>query len=66
MPAIDDEVRANAEEIAAVRFVSADTLDRELAENPERFTPWFKMEWEALKTNHSAVLETYSSARAAP
>lgn len=63
---IDDEVRANAEEIAATRFVSAAALDRELAENPERFTPWFKMEWDALKTDHSAVLEKYSSGRNAP
>ena len=63
---IDDEVQPNAEEIAAVRFVSAAALDRELAENPERFTPWFKMEWDALKTDHSAVLEEYSSAPNAP
>ena len=63
---IDDEVRANAEEIAATRFVSAAALDRELAAHPERFTPWFKMEWDALKTEHSAVLEKYSSGRNAP
>ena len=60
---IDDEVRANAEEIAATRFVSAAALDKELTEHPERFTPWFKMEWDALKTDHSAVLEKYSSDR---
>jgi isopentenyl-diphosphate delta-isomerase len=63
---IDDEVRANAEEIAAIRFVSAAALDSELAANPERFTPWFKMEWDALRTDHAGVLEEYSSARNAP
>jgi isopentenyl-diphosphate delta-isomerase len=62
---IDDEVRANAEEIAAIRFLGADALDRELAEQPERFTPWFRMEWDALKTDHAAELEVYSRARAA-
>ena len=63
---IGDDVRPNAEEISAIRFVSADTLDRELSESPECFTPWFKLEWDALKTDHSAILETYSSARKAP
>ena len=63
---IDDEVRANAEEIAATRFVSAAALDRELAENPERFTPWFKMEWDALKTDYVAELQVFSSGGNAP
>ena len=63
---IDDDVRANAQEIAATRFVSAAALDGELAENPERFTPWFKMEWDALKTDYAAELAVYSSGRNAP
>jgi len=63
---IGDEVEPNAEEIAAIRFVSAGRLERELAESPERFTPWFKLEWDALKTDHSAILEAYLSARNAP
>ena len=63
---IADDVRPNAEEISAIRFVSADTLDRELSENPERFTPWFKLEWDALKTDHAAILDAYSSVRNAP
>ena len=63
---ICDDVRPNAEEISAIRFVSADTLDRELSESPEHFTPWFKLEWDALKTDHSAILEAYSSVRNIP
>jgi isopentenyl-diphosphate delta-isomerase len=63
---IDADVRANGEEIAAIRFVTAETLDAELEQNPGRFTPWFKLEWDALKTEHSDVLEDYSSARNAP
>ena len=57
---VDGEVRANAEEISAIRFVSADALDRELMENPERFTPWFKLEWDALTTEHSDLLDAYT------
>jgi isopentenyl-diphosphate delta-isomerase len=63
---IADDVQPNAEEIAAIRFVSADALAAELAEQPEHFTPWFKLEWDALNTEHSAVLEAYLSARNAP
>jgi len=63
---IGADVVPNAEEIAAIRFVSADALNAELSERPERFTPWFKLEWDALNTQHSAVLDAYSSARNAP
>lgn len=63
---IDADVRANAEEIAAIRFVTAEMLDAELEQKPGRFTPWFRLEWDALKTEHSDVLEDYSSARNAP
>lgn len=59
---IDDDVRANAEEIAAIRFVSAATLDRELADNPERFTPWLKMEWDVLRHEHRDLLGAYTCA----
>jgi isopentenyl-diphosphate delta-isomerase len=60
---IDAEVHANAEEITATRFVNAAVLDRELSENPERFTPWFKLEWDALATDYAVMLREYSRAR---
>lgn len=60
---IGDDVRPNAEEIAAVRFVSTDTLDAELARNPERFTPWFKMEWDVLRREHADLLGAYTCPR---
>lgn len=63
---IDDEVRANAEEIAAIRFISADALDAELSEHPERFTPWFKLEWDALTGEHSDLLGAYKCAERPP
>jgi len=39
------ELNVNVSEIADWRFVSVDELEDELMERPERFTPWFKMEW---------------------
>ena len=63
---IGNDVQPNAEEISAIRFVSAESLDGELSASPDRFTPWFKLEWDALKTDHSAILDAYWSARNAP
>ena len=60
---IDGEVRANAQEISATRFADADTLHAELSGNPGRFTPWFKLEWDALTTDYAAMLGEYSRAR---
>lgn len=42
-------VRANRNEVSAWRHVSAAELDREIAEYPERFTPWLKLEWRRLR-----------------
>lgn len=48
----DDEPAVNANEIAEWRFISAADLDAELAASPERFTPWFKLEWAELKARY--------------
>ena len=63
---IGDDIRPNAEEIAAIRFVSAGALDAELSEYPERFTPWFKLEWDVLRREHTELLDAYIRACAAP
>ncbi len=41
----DEPPRPNATEIAAVRWITADELDREFRDQPETFTPWFAQEW---------------------
>ena len=62
---IDDDVRPNSEEIEAIRFVSADALATEFLEHPQRFTPWFKLEWDALTTGHAGLLQAYTRDRRA-
>ena len=52
----DASVHANASEVEAWRFVSAEALDAEIAAHPERFTPWLKMEWQRLREEFSAIL----------
>lgn len=44
----EGEVRVHPDEIADWRWVEPGEIDRELAAHPERFTPWFKLEWQAL------------------
>lgn len=56
-------VRANDNEIAALRYLAPAELDSEMASRPERFTPWFQQEWEELKTHWRGRLEQYCSLR---
>ena len=57
---ISGEVRPNESEIDAIRFVSATDLDAELRDTPDAFTPWFKQEWESLKSEYRAQLDRYA------
>lgn len=63
---IGADVVPNAEEIAATRFVSADALNAQLSGSPERFTPWFKLEWDALQREHGDLLGAYTCAEKPP
>jgi isopentenyl-diphosphate delta-isomerase len=47
----------NTTEIADWRWIAPDALDRELAAAPQRFTPWFKLEWDALRNAHRATVD---------
>jgi isopentenyl-diphosphate delta-isomerase len=47
----------NTTEIANWRWVAPAALDAELATSPEGFTPWFKLEWHALRNTHGARLQ---------
>jgi isopentenyl-diphosphate delta-isomerase len=52
----DAPVLANANEVAAHRWVPPDELDREIAAAPARFTPWMRMEWRRLRDDFAHVL----------
>ena len=54
------DVRPNASEIEAVRFITADDLDCELSEYPQRFTPWFIKEWQTLRATYGKALARYA------
>ena len=48
---IEDEVSAHPAEIAATRLIDPDELTAEITANPDRFTPWIKLEWERIRTD---------------
>ena len=56
---IDSALHPNEHEIETTRFVSTSSLESEFAQSPERFTPWFKLEWHALRTEHNEALGKY-------
>ncbi len=56
---IHDEVQANDQEIDSIRFVSVVDLEAEFESARDQFTPWFLMEWDALRTDHRAKLRRY-------
>jgi len=51
-----DPVQANAHEVEAWRWISPERVDQELAEDPDAFTPWFKLEWPRVKAAYGELL----------
>jgi isopentenyl-diphosphate delta-isomerase len=52
----DAAPRVNPNEIAAFRYLGAQALDSEMAAAPERFTPWFKLEWQRIRQDFLDLL----------
>ena len=48
----NDTVRVNDNEIADWRYIEPEDLTREVTDNPQNFTPWFKMEWTRLTSEY--------------
>lgn len=58
---VDGDVHANDHEIESTRFLSAAELESEFKGDAGNFTPWFKMEWQSLKTNYTEQLRRYAA-----
>jgi isopentenyl-diphosphate delta-isomerase len=54
------DVRPNDSEIESVRYISTQALDQELANYPQRFTPWFRKEWRTLCEEYAGPLARYA------
>ncbi|MBT8144341.1 MAG: isopentenyl-diphosphate Delta-isomerase [Gammaproteobacteria bacterium] len=52
----DDAVQVNPNEVASWKWIDIDELEADMAERPEVYTPWFRMEWERIRQNHNDKL----------
>lgn len=57
-----DDIVVNANEIADWRYVSVATLNHELAAEPDKFTPWMKLEWRRIQDEHGDRLRRFAAA----
>lgn len=48
----DAQIEVNPNEIAAWRWAECDEIDRMIAEQPEKVTPWFALEWRRLRSDY--------------
>lgn len=56
---VEGKPQPNDSEISSVRFIASNRLERELADSPQNFTPWFKQEWQDLKCKYREQLARY-------
>lgn len=57
---ISGSVTPNANEVDAIRYLSAAELDDELNNQPGNFTPWFKLEWQTLNADYHEQLSLFT------
>ena len=55
----DGDVQANDHEVDSIRFLSVADLEAEFESTREQFTPWFLLEWQALRTSYQEKLLRY-------
>lgn len=52
----DDAPELNRNEVSDLRYIAPELLDSEMRASPERFTPWFRIEWARIRRDHGALL----------
>ena len=53
----ESPIRANPSEVADWRYLAPEAVSEELAERPERYTPWFHLEWGHLGAHFPALFK---------
>lgn len=54
---VNDDPVVNPTEVAAWRWITPAALSAELAQHPDRFTPWFQLEWQHICREFSHLLD---------
>ena len=55
-----DPVRANGREIEEWKFIGIRELETDMALHPDRYTPWFLMEWKRILRHHLTEIDALS------
>jgi isopentenyl-diphosphate delta-isomerase len=53
----DDPVAVNPTEISEWEYISIAQLNRDMEEQPEKYSPWFKMEWQRIREIYMGEVE---------
>src|SRR5699024_8504238 len=48
----NDPIAVNPNEVSAWTFMAPERLDAELAERPDSYTPWLKLEWPRIRADY--------------
>lgn len=59
-----EAVTVNEREIADWRWDEIPAFERSLAEQPELYTPWLKLEWERMRADHWPAVQAICGSRA--
>jgi len=59
----DGDIQVHPDEIAAWRWLTIDQISQELIECAERYTPWFKLEWQRLLNDWQPEIQALSGRR---
>ena len=46
------DIEFNREEISEIKYVSIANMEKELARNSDIYTPWLKLEWKTIQSEH--------------
>ena len=57
----DQPVMVNPNEISEWRFITIPELETSMEDNPELYTPWFKQEWQRIRSDHMLQIEALFS-----
>jgi len=48
----DEHIKANPHEIAEWKCIDFEKINMDIMRHPQRYTPWFKIEWEHIKKHY--------------
>ncbi len=52
-----EDPTVNTREVADWKWMPPAEVDREMKQHPDKYSPWFKMEWQRIRTDYKAELE---------